>query len=82
MNKNYAQFGIEPLDFTLRNEIGISVEMEDIPRLNETVERLLNEKDIYRAKIESVVSRYLYNPGRSGEAGGRYIIKRLTERSA
>ena len=77
MNPNYSQYGLEPLDITLRDKVGVSVDAEDAGMLNKTVEQLLQNKDSYKAQIEEVVKQYLYHPRRSGEAGGMYIIKQL-----
>ncbi|MDR0221114.1 MAG: YidC/Oxa1 family membrane protein insertase [Lachnospiraceae bacterium] len=80
MNPNYQQYGLEVLNITLRDQVGVSVDIEDIGALNETVARLLAEKDAYREQIEKIVEKYLYYPGRSGEAGGKYILKQLASR--
>jgi len=77
MDANYKQYGLEVLDITLRDKVGVSVDIEDVYMLNEYVNRLLEEKDSYKEQIRNVLGKYVYNPGRSGEAGGKYIIKRL-----
>jgi YidC/Oxa1 family membrane protein insertase len=77
MNPNYEQYGLEALDVALREKVGVSVNVEDVEGLNDVVSRLLYAKDAYRDQIEQIVEQYIYHPGRSGEAGGRYIIERL-----
>jgi YidC/Oxa1 family membrane protein insertase len=80
MNPNYKNYGLEALDITLRDKVGISINVEDIADISKSVERLLAEKDSFKEQIEKIVSQYLYYPGRSGEAGGKYIIKQLENR--
>ena len=82
MNPKYEQYGLEALEISLRDKIGFSVEVEDINMLTALTKKLLGEKDAYREQIEGVVKQYLYYPGRNGEAGGTYIIRRLTQNNA
>ena len=78
MNPNYKKYGLEPLDISLRDRVGISVDMDDLGTLPEAITGLLADKDGYRDQIKITLLHYLYNPGRSGEAGGKYIISRLS----
>jgi len=80
MNPNYDQYGLEPLDFSLRDKVGVSVDVENVGELNEIIKRLWAQKDSYRSLIGELVRQYLYHPGRSGEVGGVYIIKQLEAR--
>ena len=77
MNPTYEQYGIVPLEILLRDKIGVSIDQSDMPKLYETVNRLFMEKDIFRESIREIVTQYLFHPSRSGEAGGKYIIKKL-----
>ena len=77
MNPNYERLGMEVLDITLRDKVGVSVDLEQIGDLPRIVSNLLEDKDKYREQIEAVVAEYLYYPGRNGEAGGEYIIRAL-----
>jgi YidC/Oxa1 family membrane protein insertase len=77
MNPNFSQYGLEALDITLRNKVGISINVKDISDIGKSVGQLLAEKDSFREQIVKIVSQYLYYPGRNGEAGGMYIINQL-----
>jgi len=81
MNPNYEKLGMEVMDITLRDKVGISVDVEQIGDLPNIVSNLLGDKDKYREQIKAVVDEYLYYPGRNGEAGGEYIIKALAKKS-
>jgi len=80
MNPNYKRYGLEILDISFRNKLGVSINVEDISDISKFVERLFAEKDAFREQIEKIVNQYLYHPGKSGEAGGKYIIKQLENR--
>jgi len=80
MNPNYANYGIDVTDITLRDKIGISVDVEHLDRLHEITARLLADKDAYKSQIKEVVEQYVYYPGQSGEACGKYIIRQLEAR--
>ena len=77
LNPSYEEYGIVALEISLRDRIGQSVEPQDAEKVNELVTQLLKEKELYTQQIKNVVKEYLYYPGRSGEAGGKYIIRRL-----
>jgi YidC/Oxa1 family membrane protein insertase len=80
LNPNYKEYNMELLIVTLRDKVGISVNLEDIKNLNETVTKMLAEKDSYKEQISKIVEQYLYYPGRNGEAGGKYIIDQIKKR--
>lgn len=76
-NPNWTQYSTEPIDITLRSKIGISIEVEDIPnKLGDAVALLLSDEGTLREQIYDTLREYVFYPGRSGEAGGRYIIGR------
>ncbi|MCL2247738.1 MAG: membrane protein insertase YidC [Oscillospiraceae bacterium] len=78
MNPNWKKYGLEPMDIALRDKIGISIDTENIQtQLSDTVKKLLDEKETYKERIHEALSEYIYHPGRSAEAGGKYIIERL-----
>jgi len=77
LNPKYDQYGLDALEISLRNRVGCSISPNDVGEISSVVTRMLEEKNIYKERIEEVVCEYLYYPGRSGEAGGRYIINQL-----
>lgn len=83
MNPEYQKIGIEPLDITLRGEVGTALEPTDIAgRLLDTVRDMLENGQRYHAAIAQTKERYLYYPGRSGEAGREYIIGQFSRQGA
>jgi len=81
MNTNYTDYGIEPMEITIRDKIGISVNLDKIKEeLRASIITLLDKDSSACKQIEETLRKYLYYPGRSGEAGGRYILERLGSR--
>ena len=81
LNPNYELYGLEVTDITLRDKIGVSIDMDQLATLEDKVAYLLENQAEYKVAIEEVVENHLFYPRRSGEAGGRYIINQL-EKSA
>ena len=81
MNPDYEEIGIEPFDITVRDEIGISVDTDKLSELALAVDRLLNDVVYSPESIASIREKYLFNIGKSGEVGARYIINKLIEYS-
>jgi len=79
MNSEYNKLGIEPLDITLRSKLGVSVDIDKLNRLPEIIEDMRNNPEKYSMSIESTFADYLFHPGRSGEAAGKYIASRFGE---
>jgi YidC/Oxa1 family membrane protein insertase len=79
MNSEYHKLGIEPLDITLRNKLGVSVDIDKLSSLPEIIEDMRNNSEKYRISIETTVAEYLFYPGRNGEAAGKYIAYRFIQ---
>jgi len=79
LNPNYEQYGPQQI-IELRDKVGAAVDLNDVVNLDKTVAQLITNKDAYRNKIEQIVHQNLYHPGRSGEAGGKYLIKQIKKR--
>ena len=77
MNPNYTAYELEVVDITLRDKVGVSIEVDAVSAIQETVNHLLGAKESYEAQISEVVNTYLFYPGRNGQATGQYIINRL-----
>ena len=77
LNPNYERVGKELLHVSLRDRIGVSVDLEKIKELGNITADMLSKKYLYREEIAQVVKDYVYYPGRSGEAGGKYIMNQI-----
>ncbi len=81
MNPNYERIGLVPLDLSLRDQIGVSLDVARLGTLADTVTSLLAQKDAYRQRIAAVVEENIFHVGHSAAVGGSYIIERLRERA-
>ena len=72
---------IAPFDIEIRNQIGISVEVNEIGTIASVVEKLLKEDAYSKEKMKDMRSKYLYNVSGSADVGASYIINRLVEMS-
>ena len=79
-NPDYVKLGIEPLEFSLRSQVGIRVSPDALERLDEKIRELLENGRAYEEKILAIREKYIANFGKSGEVGGKYIISQLISR--
>jgi len=79
-NPRYTELGIEPLEFSLRDRVGIRVDPAAMDGLSERIALLLQRADQYSDKILEIREKYVSNFGRSGEVGGRYILSAIREK--
>lgn len=80
MNAEYKRIPLEPLDISLRDRIGVSVDVDKLDSLGEVVGELLSHTEDYREKVAAVVEETVYNIGHSAEAGGKYILASLAQK--
>lgn len=79
-NPEYEKLGIEPLEFTLRSQVGIRIDPAKLDTLEQQLQALLCGKEEYAQKIRNIRETYIANFGHSGEIGGRYILSGLKAR--
>jgi len=77
MNPNYEKYGLEVVDISLRDKMGVSIDIEAVNNAGNILAHLLANQDEYKQQISEAVREYLYHPGRNGEASGKYIIQQL-----
>ncbi len=82
VNPNYKKIPLVPLDISLRDEIGISVEVNELDTLPDIVNTLLDNTDKYKEHIADVVRRNIYDVGDGARGGGQYIIDKLERRAS
>jgi YidC/Oxa1 family membrane protein insertase len=73
-NLNYEKIGTEPLEISIREEVGVVLAPGNVADAPERIEELLSNPDRFRNHISELRRRILFNPGRSAEVGGREIL--------
>ena len=81
-NPEYQKIAIEPLNITLRNELGKSLDLTELDRTAETVRDLLDRTEEYHERIDALSEQYIYNRGHSAEVGAKYIIGEIQKKTA
>lgn len=76
INPNYSKFGV-PTDISFRDEVGLSLDPSDAERVDSIVREMLENDNKYREKIFTLREKCLFNIGKTGAVGGKYIIDRL-----
>lgn len=80
MNPEYQKIDTVPLNILLREEIGCSLNLDEINKVPEKIDELLKMQLSYKSCIHSFVEEYVYNLGNSAEIGAQYIISSLQEK--
>ena len=81
INPEWERIGIVPTDISFRNRVGISVAPADIPaKATAAVADMLEHPSTFADRIDALLREQFYNPGRAGEAAGRYILQSLIVR--
>lgn len=79
MNAEYEKIDVVPLNIFMRDNIGNSLNLDEIDKAAEVVVELISEQDAYYEKIEAFVKQYVYHLGTSAKVGANYIKVRLKQ---
>lgn len=77
LNENWHKIDCEPIEITLRDEIGISIEKSDVSRMGDIVKDTFTRYGEYEKKIERALDKAVYNVCGSNAVGAKYILDRL-----
>lgn len=77
MNPEWQKIEYPPLNIFLRDQLGKSLNVDQLDMAAETAQYLLDNTDTYREIIDDLAHEYVYNLGSSSEAGAKYIIKAI-----
>ena len=80
MNPHYKDIDVVPINIWSRNEIGKSLKLDELDKIKDIINELLNSKEKYNKKITKLVNEYVYNLGNSAEVGANYIIKIIQDK--
>ena len=80
MNPEYQKIDTVPLNILLREEVGCSLNLDELGQISDKVQELLDHRDDYYEKIGNFVQEYVYNHGTSAEVGAKYIIEEVQKK--
>lgn len=81
VNPDYQELSSVPIDIELRDKVGVSLELSEISTVKEAVVALLQESRFSKESMATMRDYYIYNVGKSGLVGAKYIIERLMEKT-
>ena len=79
-NPNWQKIGITPVEISLRDEIGVSVDKDKLDGIGDIVNELLASPEKYEKAISERFDTLLFNHGNAAEAGAKYILESLSKR--
>jgi len=77
-NQRYRELGIEPLELSLRSEIGVVISLNELESINQVISDLIMNRTAYQKKMVELRRAYVYAFGHSSTIGSEhidYIIK-------
>jgi YidC/Oxa1 family membrane protein insertase len=81
-NPSYERLGIDPVEVSLREELGRLLPADRVAEAGEAALALAADRDARAAGLREARSRWVFNPGRSAEAGAARIAELAAEREA
>ena len=73
-NQRFKELGIEPLELSLRSEIGVVVSPQKIDTVPQVISQLMANSAVYKKRIAELRKKNIYAFGQSAEIGAQYII--------
>jgi CDP-glycerol:poly(glycerophosphate) glycerophosphotransferase len=80
-NPKYAELGLEPMEMRIRRELGAILPLDRIAEAPRHVAELLRGVEAFRGRTAALRERWVFNFGRSVEAGAREIARIADERA-
>lgn len=80
MNPDYKDIQVDPVNVTIRDQVGKSLELSQIDKSLEAAEYLLERSDQYRDTIKSMANDFIYNLDGAREIGAKYIIESIKKK--
>lgn len=77
MNPEWEKIKTKPINITLRNVIGVSIEPTETAKINTVISEMLSSSEKYREVITNTLNEHVFNVTRSGKLCGAYIVKSI-----
>lgn len=79
-NPNWEKIPLTPVEIGLRDEIGKSINKEDLDNVASVVDELIENQEEYAKVIKEKFASFLFNHGKAGEVGAKYILTTLAKK--
>lgn len=80
VNQNYEKIGLTPVEISLRNELGVAVDKEELENADKIVKDLLDNSEDYSKKIAERFDSLIFNHGTSSKVGAKYLLTQIVNR--
>ena len=80
MNPNWERIDCVPVEISLRDVVGVSVDKDKLGESRAIVTDLFERVEEYEQKISEVLAEHIYNQGKAGEVGANYLLQSLVEK--
>lgn len=80
MNPNWEKIDCVPTEIALRDIVGVSVDKDKLDTAKDIARDLFARAEEYEEKIGEVLAEHIYNQGRAGEVGAKYLLESLVEK--
>lgn len=77
MNTEWEKIKTKPINITLRNVIGVSLEPTETAKINTVIAEMLSSSEKYREVITNTLNEHVFNVAKSGKLCGAYIVKSI-----
>ena len=81
-NPNWEKIGITPLEIALRDQIGRSLNKDELDKAGEVIAEMESHPEAWAEKIAKVREQNIFHPGEAGRTAAEYILKSLIQREA
>ena len=79
-NPNYTKIEHTPVEISLRNEIGVAIEKDEVHKLPEIMQNLSDNAEHYKNVIEDTHQNMIFNHGSAAKVGADYILRSLANK--
>ncbi len=79
-NPNWEKIGITPLEISLRDQIGRSLNKDQLDQADQVIAEMAEHPEEWAESIARVREKNIFNPGRCGETAADYILHSLINR--
>ena len=79
-NPNWEKIGITPLEISLRDRIGRSLDKDQLDEAETVIAEMEAHPEEWAERIAKVREQNIFNPGKCGEAAAEHILKSLIAR--
>ena len=72
-NQRYRELGMEPLELSLRSEVGVVISLNELESINQVISDLIMNRTAYQKKMVELRRAYVYAFGHSSDVGAEHI---------